>query len=64
VNRDARSKTRLELDALDASEIASYRSGVWLTSRALVGTRRTDDVTLMAELSARLLIAAEEEQRA
>jgi hypothetical protein len=64
-NRDARSPSNLTLDSLQAHEIAAYRSGEWLapprvTSEQLQGRHRPNDTELMAELSARLLLAAEQ----
>jgi hypothetical protein len=61
-NRDAASPSNLSLDTLQPHEIASYRSG-WVSSPDLTGHEAVSDATLMAELSARLLVAAEKLER-
>jgi len=66
-NRDAQCPSNLSLDTLQAHQIAAYRSGEWLappkvTSAKLRGHNpKTNDAELLAELSARLLVATEVE---
>lgn len=61
-NRDAASASNLSLDTLQAHELAAYRSGTWLgppvSSEDLVDDT-TNDHELIAELSARIRVAAE-----
>jgi hypothetical protein len=57
-NRDAATPANLELDALSSPEIGRYRSGAWLMASAELPGVRSDDVSAVAELSARVRIEA------